>query len=219
MKLEELEKSQGIEFPELFRKIYDTGAMEWMTQSDSWIDEHREELENAHGTFMWGVEVDWEPLLFDEIEDEQKYILTRLKESELKGNSTHIRSLSTFEEPNMKFGLSLVPFAHTEGGDIYAFAYKDNEFIDIILYRSDENDIISYGSDFEKFLTWQMCFAVIVEEQEIDEDIIAHAEYLNDEHKNMFKNKDIELIDKTMNEIEEEMDNSDEDLLNKFYKI
>ncbi|HCW52560.1 MAG TPA: SMI1/KNR4 family protein [Clostridium sp.] len=200
MKLEELEKSQGIEFPELFRKIYDTGAMEWMTQPDSWIDEHREELENAHGTFMWGVEVDWEPLLFDEIEEEQDYI------SEIDGYTLG-------EE------YTIVPFAHTEGGDIYAFAYKDKEFIDIILYRSDENDIISYGADFEKFLTWQMCFAVIVEEQEIDEDIIAHAQYLNDEHKSMFENKDIELIDKTMNEIEEEMDNSDEDLLNKFYKI
>mgnify|MGYP003437850588 CR=1 FL=1 len=214
MKLEELEKSQGIKFPELFRKIYDTGAMEWMTQPDSWIDEHREELENSHGTFMWGVEVDWEPLLFDEIEEEQDYILTRLKESESKGNWTNTDLLSK------KFGLSLIPFAHTEGGDVYAFAYKDKEFRDIILYRNDENDIISYGSDFEKFLTWQMCFAVIVEEQEIDEDIIAHAQYLNDEHKNMFENKDIELIDKTMNEIEEEMDNSsDEDLRNKFYKI
>ena len=64
-----------------------------------------------------------------------------------------------------------------------------------------------------------MCFAVIVEEQEIDEDIIAHAQYLNDEHKNMFENKDIELIDKTMNKIEEEMDNSEEDLINVFYEI
>lgn len=200
MKLEELEKSQGIEFPELFRKIYDTGVMEWMTQSDSWIDEHREELENAHGTFMWGVEVDWEPLLFDEIEEEQDYI------SEING---YILG----EE------YTIVPFAHTEGGDIYAFAYKDKEFLDIVLYRNDENDIISYGADFEKFLTWQMCFAVIVEEQEIDEDIIAHAQYLNDEHKNMFENKDIELIDKTMNKIEEEMDNSEEDLINVFYEI
>lgn len=203
MKLEELEKSQGIEFPELFKKIYDTGAMEWMTESDSWIDEHREELENAHGTFMWGVEVDWEPLLFDEIEEEQDYI------SEINGD----------ERYTLKDEYTIVPFAHTEGGDIYAFAYKNKEFEEIVLYRNDENDIISYGSDFEKFLTWQMCFAVVVEEQEIDDDILAHAEYLNDEHKAMFVNKDLELIDKTMTEIEEEMDNSDEDLLNTFYKI
>ena len=207
MKMEEIEKSEGIKFPDLFRKIYESGAMTWMTESDSWIDEHREELENSHGTFMWGVEVDWEPLLFDEIEEEQDYMMSRIK-----GNSTHIRSLSKFEEPNMKFGLSLIPFAHTEGGDIYAFAYKDKEFEEIVLYRNDENDIISYGSDFEKFLTWQMCFAVVVEEQEIDEDILAHAEYLNDEHKVMFENKDMALIERTMTEIEEEMDESDENL-------
>ena len=203
MKLEELEKSQGIKFPELFKKIYDTGAMEWMTESDSWIDEHREELENAHGTFMWGVEVDWEPLLFDEIEEEQDYI------SEINGDERYI----------LRDEYAIIPFAHTEGGDIYAFAYKDKEFEEIVLYRNDENDIISYGADFEKFLTWQMCFAVVVEEQEIDEDILAHAEYLNDEHKAMFVNKDLELIDKTMIEIEEEMDKYNEDLLNIFYKI
>ena len=100
MKMEEIEKSEGIKFPDLFRKIYESGAMTWMTESDSWIDEHREELENAHGTFMWGVEVDWEPLLFEEIEEEQDYMMSRIT-----GNSTHIRSLSKFEEPNMKFGL------------------------------------------------------------------------------------------------------------------
>jgi len=35
----------------------------------------------------------------------------------------------------------------------------------------------------------------------------------------MFVNKDLELIDRTMAEIEEEMDKSDEELLNIFYKI
>lgn len=203
MRLEEFEKSQGIKFPDLFRKIYDTGSMTWMTESDSWIDEHREELEKAHGTFMWGVEVDWEPLLFDEIEGEIDYM------AEIDGT----------EKYKLKEGYDIVPFAHSEGGDIYAFAYKNKEFVEIILYRSDENDIIGYGSDFEKFLTWQMCFAVIVEEQEIDEDITAHSQYLNDEHKAMFENKDLELIEKTMGEIEEEMDKSDEDLLNKFYQV
>lgn len=43
MNLEELENIEEIKFPKLFRDIYSSGAMKWMT-SYTWLNEHREEL-------------------------------------------------------------------------------------------------------------------------------------------------------------------------------
>lgn len=40
MDLKELEKEQNIKFPELFHNIYESGMMEWLTQSYEWIREN-----------------------------------------------------------------------------------------------------------------------------------------------------------------------------------
>lgn len=45
MNLEDIENTEGNIFQKLFRDIYNTGAMKWMT-SYAWLNEHREELLN-----------------------------------------------------------------------------------------------------------------------------------------------------------------------------
>lgn len=66
MNLEDIENIEGNIFPKLFRDIYNTGAMKWMT-SYAWLNEHREELLYTPEAFMYGIESDCEPLLFEDI--------------------------------------------------------------------------------------------------------------------------------------------------------
>lgn len=202
MNLEEIEKIEGVKWPKLFRDIYDIGAMKWMT-SYAWLNEHREELLNSPEAFMYGIESDCEPLLFEDIQERKEFI-------------DEMNEISGYK---IKEEYSFIPFAITAGGDIYCFVYKDKDkLVHIILYEHDTEDIVSYGLDFEEFLMWQMYAAITNWDQEIDEAILAHAKYLKDEHKILFVNRDIEGISKIAKEIEAKMD-GEEHLQNKFYDV
>lgn len=203
MNLEEIENIEGIKFPKLFRDIYRTGAMKWMT-SYEWLKEHREELNATPEAFMYGVEADCEPLLFEDIKERIEFI-------------DEMNEISGYK---IKEEYAFIPFTITGGGDIYCFVYKNKtELAHIILYKHDTDDLTSYGVDFEEFLMWQLYSAVTDWEQEIDECILAHAKYLKDDYRILFENKDIEAISKTAKEIEAKMDKLDEeDLQERFYK-
>ncbi|WP_252222969.1 MULTISPECIES: SMI1/KNR4 family protein [unclassified Clostridium] len=204
MNLEEIENIEGIKFPRFFRDIYSTGAMKWMT-SYKWLNENREELSNTPAAFMYGVESDCEPLLFEDIQDRKEFI-------------DEMNEISGYK---IKEEYTFIPFAITGGGDIYCFIYKNKtELTHIILYKHDTDDIVSYGVNFEEFLMWQMSAAITEWEQEIDDCILAHAKYLKDEYKILFENRDIEAILKTAKEIEVKMDKlGEENLQSKFYNV
>ncbi|MBZ9691900.1 SMI1/KNR4 family protein [Clostridium sp. M14] len=204
MNLEEIENIEGIKFPRLFRDIYSTGAMKWMT-SYEWLNEHREELLNTPAAFMYGVESDCEPLLFEDIQDRKEFI-------------DEMNEISGYK---IKEEYTFIPFAITGGGDIYCFIYKNKkELTHIILYKHDTDDIVSYGVNFEEFLMWQMFAAITDWKQEIDDCILAHAKYLKDEYKILFENKDMEAILKIAKEIEVKMDKlGEENLQSKFYNV
>ncbi|MBN1052470.1 SMI1/KNR4 family protein [Clostridium botulinum] len=204
MNLEEIENIEEIKFPKLFRDIYSTGAMKWMT-AYKWLNENREELLNTPAAFMYGVESDCEPLLFEDIQDSKEFI-------------DEMNEISGYK---IKEEYTFIPFAITGGGDIYCFIYKNKtELTHIILYKHDTDDIVSYGVNFEEFLMWQMSAAITEWEQEIDDCILAHAKYLKDEYKILFENRDIEAILKTAKEIEVKMDKlGEENLQSKFYNV
>ncbi|MBN1055585.1 SMI1/KNR4 family protein [Clostridium botulinum] len=204
MNLEEIENIEGIKFPRFFRDIYSTGAMKWMT-SYKWLNENRKELLNTPAAFMYGVESDCEPLLFEDIQDRKEFI-------------DEMNEISGYK---IKEEYTFIPFAITGGGDIYCFIYKNKtELTHIILYKHDTDDIVSYGVNFEEFLMWQMSAAITEWEQEIDNCILAHAKYLKDEYKILFENRDIEAILKTAKEIEIKMDKlGKENLQSKFYNV
>ena len=204
MNLEEIENIEGIKFPRFFRDIYSTGAMKWMT-SYKWLNENRKELLNTPAAFMYGVESDCEPLLFEDIQDRKEFI-------------DEMNEISGYK---IKEEYTFIPFAITGGGDIYCFIYKNKtELTHIILYKHDTDDIVSYGVNFEEFLMWQMSAAITEWEQEIDDCILAHAKYLKDEYKILFENRDIEAILKTAKEIEIKMDKlGKENLQSKFYNV
>ncbi|NFT07442.1 SMI1/KNR4 family protein [Clostridium botulinum] len=204
MNLEEIENIEGIKFPRLFRDIYSTGAMKWMT-SYKWLNKNREELLNTPAAFMYGVESDCEPLLFEDIQDRKEFI-------------DEMNEISGYK---IKEEYTFIPFAITGGGDIYCFIYKNKTVLThIILYKHDTEDIVSYGVNFEEFLMWQMSAAITEWEQEIDDCILTHAKYLKDEYKILFENRDIEAILKTAKEIEVKMDKlGEENLQSKFYNV
>ncbi|GAA0077646.1 hypothetical protein UT300005_20240 [Clostridium sp. CTA-5] len=204
MNLGEIELKEEIKFPKLFRDIYSTGAMKWMT-SYEWLNEHREDLLNMPEAFMYGIESDCEPLLFEDIQDRKEFI-------------DEMNEISGYK---IKEEYVFIPFAMTGGGDIYCFVYKNKiELTNIILYEHDTDNIISYGLDFEEFLIWQMYTAITEWNQDIDECILAHANYLKDEYKILFEDEDMDAILKTAKEIEVKMDKlGQENLQNKFYNV
>ncbi|WP_293983256.1 SMI1/KNR4 family protein [uncultured Clostridium sp.] len=203
MNLEQIESREKIKFPKLFKDIYKTGAMKWMT-SYTWLNEHREELLNTPEAFMYSVESDCEPLLFEDIQERKEFI-------------DEMNEISGYK---IKKEYNFIPFAMTGGGDIYCFIYKNEELDNIILYEHDSDEIVSYGADFEEFLMWQIYSAIIEWNQDIDKSILAHAEYLNYEHRILFKNRDIDAISKAAKIIEEKMDKmGQENLQEKYYDV
>ncbi|MGN2370120.1 SMI1/KNR4 family protein [Clostridium cagae] len=164
-----------------------------------------EELLNTPAAFMYGVESDCEPLLFEDIQDRKEFI-------------DEMNEISGYK---IKEEYIFIPFAITGGGDIYCFIYKNKtELTHIILYKHDTDDIVSYGVNFEEFLMWQMSAAITDWEQEIDDCILVHAKYLKDEYRILFENRDIEAILKTAKEIEVKMDKlGEENLQSKFYNV
>ncbi|WP_242862694.1 SMI1/KNR4 family protein [Clostridium botulinum] len=204
MNLEELENIEEIKFPKLFREIYSTGAMKWMT-SYKWLNENREELLNNPAAFMYGIQSDCEPLLFEDIQERKEFI-------------DEMNEISGYK---IKEEYKFIPFAMTGGGDIYCFVYKNKtDLTHIILYKHDTDDIINYGTNFEEFLMWQMAEAITEWDQEIDHCILAHAKYLKDEYRILFENRDIEGILKTAKDIEAKMEKlEEENLQSKFYNV
>lgn len=173
MKLSELENKLGIKVPEKMRKIYETGAMEWLeTASDEFMAD-RERYINDPKAFLM-LKCDCELLRFEEWEE-------RMEETDewLKWKSE--------DEDDFVPGknIRLIPFAVMGNGDNFCFLYRGNEEPKVVLCchdSTDDPDII--GDDFDMFLYVMMLDAVSWDEDIEGEPWKEHLNYLSEEYRN-----------------------------------
>lgn len=126
MKLSELESKMGVKFPKKWHEIYDTGAMEWLEIGGEKFRENSERYRNDPKAFLM-LYGSCEPLFFDEIpeylDELNEWISWRTKD----------------DGAVLKDGLTLIPFGHNAGGDLYCFLYDGD--------RNSEPKIILYFHD------------------------------------------------------------------------
>lgn len=183
MKLSELEKQLGFTFPKAFHTIYETGAMKWLEMSKEEIKNNREAYINDPNAFLM-LNCGCEPYLFDEIPE----AIQKLKE--WIGWQEQDENVTLSEE------ITLIPFGHNGGGDLYCFLdAKSNPEPMIVLYYHDVYDnpqII--GHDFDEFLYIQMLDAVENEEDINGENYQNQMLFLNDTYRKKIINKDADAL-------------------------
>ena len=186
MKLTELETRLNVTFPKAFHKIYETGAMKWLELTSAELKERRQEYINDSRAFLM-LYCGCEPYQFEEIPQ----AIEDLKE------------LIGWQEKDRKVTLSkdvtLIPFGHSGGGDIYCFLYSDEGEPSVILYYHDEYgepDII--GHDLDEFLYAQLLESVYNNtedgEEPFDDSFKANLQYLNEEYRQKIADKDADAL-------------------------
>lgn len=183
MKLSELERQLGFTFPKAFHAIYETGAMKWLEMSEAEIMNNREAYINDPKAFLM-LNCGCEPYQFDEIPEAIKTL----------------KEWISWQEQDRKVTLSkeitLIPFGHNGGGDLYCFLYSknDNEPMVVLYYHDMYGDPEIVGHDFDEFLYIQMLDAIENEEDIDGENFQNQILLLNDTYRKKLINKDADTL-------------------------
>lgn len=183
MKLAELEKRFGVEFPEKFKDIYGTGAMEYLELPLAEFQKVREKYINDPKAFMM-LNGDCEPLFFEELPQRAKELAEWLSwRAEDEGET-------------LREGARLVPFAHTGGGDLYLFVYEGEAEPYVVLYRHDCYDApMLCGRDFDEFLYYALLDVLQWNEEDMNGAAWQyHLNYLSAEYRAKTAGKSIERL-------------------------
>lgn len=179
MELMDVEMSLGIQFPEMFHKINNSGMMDYLIHSREWVenkianDKDNVWREDFFGEFMG----DCKLLAFANIPNEYDELYERLNlDLEIYPERQSVNPL-----------YRLVPFARKISGDKYCFLYEDGENEPkIVVYGHDTGDVDLWANSFEEFMFFQIVEAVVERDREIDSDYIkAHVQWLSDVHKRL----------------------------------
>lgn len=183
MKLFELEIQLGFTFPKAFHTIYETGAMKWLEMSKEEIRDNREAYINDSKAFLM-LNCGCEPYLFDEIPKAIEIL------KEWIGWQEQDRKVTLSKE------ITLIPFGHNGGGDLYCFLYskRDNEPMIVLYYHDEYGNPKIVGHDFEEFLYIQMLDAVENEEDINSENYQNQILFLNDKYRQKIINKDADTL-------------------------
>lgn len=179
MELRDAEICLGIQFPELFRTINNSGMMDYLSRSREWIEDKIANDRNYvwRGDFFgegmgdcWLFAFENFPSACDELYECLNFDLKIYPERQ----SIH---------PLYR----LVPFAHRISGDKYCFLFEDVEKEPkIVVYGHDTGDVDLWAASFEEFLYFQIVAEVMDKDREIHSDYIkAHIQWLNDAHKRL----------------------------------
>jgi len=188
MDLRDVEMSLGIQFPELFHAINNSGMMDHLSHSREWVED---KIANDMN-YVWLGDFfgEWMgdcclfafenlPSACDELYECLRFDLKIYPERQ------SINSL-----------YRLIPFAHKISGDKYCFLYEDGEKEPkIVVYGHDTGDVDLWANSFEEFLYFQIVEEVADENREIHSDyIMAHIQWLNDAHKRLLTEMPIKDI-------------------------
>ena len=172
----ELENILKVKFPESFHKIYDTGAMQWLTRKD-------DETEISADSFFYNLDWDFNMLKFSEIPETTEYLYKHLDTERLM--------------------FRLVPFAETANKDIYCFAYDgDNEPFIVCIDTDNAEDAEFSAEDFGNLVFQRLALAItdLVTDEEDIAKIKAHIKFLPEEYQQMFIEQDIDRIEDAFSE-------------------
>lgn len=191
MTLSELETKLNISYPKRFHEIHDTGAMEWYECTSQEAKAKRQLFLNDPKTFMvW--EADCEMLSFadveDRIQDLNEWMSWRVEDEGLQRNQA----------------FRLIPFGMTCTGDLYCFAFRENNLEPcIVLYLHDEySDPEIYGEDFDAFLYRMMLEAVSCWDADIHSEAWkSHLTYLSPEYQKKLSGKSMEELNQMYHDL------------------
>lgn len=183
MTLNELEKSLGVIFPAKFHEIYETGAMKWLEMSEAQIKKDRDKYINDEKAFLM-LNCWCELYLFDEIPEAIKTLKEWIQWQE--------------EDTGVSFakGITLIPFGHSGGGDMYCFLYSsETKEPKVVLYMHDEYgnpEIVGYS--FDEFIYAQMLEAVENDEEIDGNHFQENMKYLSDQYKQLIAGKNVDSL-------------------------
>lgn len=185
MTLQEFEAKNNITFPSEYKRIYTTGAMEWLEKSYSYISENYNELiiKNLFALPPLG---DCRFIPFEHINE----TLDEINEM--------IKFYSEFDQCNLVINpkYRILPFAKMLSGDVYCFLYENNKNEPLVLlYGHDTGDWDLWASDFESFIYNQIISAIADWDTAIDSDYITnHINLLDPKYKERFIKKSIDEL-------------------------
>ena len=171
------EKRFDVKFPEKFREIYRSGAMEWMENSPKDYKEVYNKYRSIPSAFCYQLAADFEPLFFEMMD--KSYI------------EDYLSMMAEYEKKRLDGRYQLVPFGKVKNGDIYCFLYdSESDGVKVVLVWHDGNcEVQLLGNDFDEFLYWVMLNAADWDE-DIEGDVWKeHLKYLSDEYREKLKNK------------------------------
>ncbi len=180
VELKEAERSLGVQFPELFHAICNSGMMDHLSLSKKGPD-------NKNTIFFFGEFMgDCRLIAFEELCSacEELYACLDL-DLEIYPERQSINPL-----------YRLVPFARKISGDKYCFLYEEGVVEPkVVLYGHDTGDIDLWADSFEEFIFFQIVEELADGDRELHSDYIrAHIRWLNDTHKQMLIETPVEDI-------------------------
>ena len=183
MTLEELERHQEVRFPQAFCRIYETGAMKWLTLTKDELKARRQEYVNDSKAFLM-LNCDCEMYLFEEI---------------AQASMTLAEWISWREQDKgvkLRDGVKLVPFGHSCGGDIYCLLYSDDNNEPMVIKYSHD----SYapptieGHDLDEFVYIQLLLAAENEEDVEGDNFTENMKYLSEKYLALVEGKDADEL-------------------------
>ena len=199
MELRDVEMRLGIQFPELFHEMANSGMMDYLIHSREWVrdkiasDENYLCREDFFGEFMGDCQLfvfENLPSAYDELYECLNFDLEIYPER---------------QSINPRY--RLVPFARKISGDKYCFLYEEGEKEPkIVVYGHDTGDVDLWADNFEEFIYFQILEDFLMEEEMMEEEMMeedreshsdyikAHVQWLSDAHKRLLAETPIKDI-------------------------
>lgn len=192
MTLEEAEKKYDLKYPEKLHKMHEMGALEWLELERGDYTQERfsklmREYAQMPGQFLME-NCDIEPIMFCDLSDEINYLYEMVS--------------YRYEEEGLtlKYGVRLIPFAKTGGGDYFCFICTDDiETAKIGWYYHDAIDTPDICAEsFDDFLYFALLNIASWNRSDGDklesEAFQFHISLLNDEYKAKVEGKTLEEL-------------------------
>lgn len=131
--LEELEQELKIVYPEIYKKLFASGMLDWGIEGNGWYTNVFPKLKENPPLLLFGADIEiWDPI-------------------EYKGGIAEILHHEVYDI-NEKF--KLVPFAKNGAGDLYVFQYdlEQNGEIPISFFPHDETELEVQAKNFQDFI-------------------------------------------------------------------
>lgn len=180
--LTDLEKELNITYPEIYKKLYADGMLNWGESGTDWYENTFPTLKENPPLLLFGADIEiWDPL---------KY----------KSGITEILNHEIYDI-HEKF--KLVPFAKNGAGDLYVFQYdlEQNGEIPISFFPHDDDELEVLAKNFQDFMFRQLLESVTeIDEYSMfeDEDEDEIKKHLNNQlrtHRPYLKEKHIEILE------------------------